>query len=103
MPVLFGHTQDALLIHRLHLLLLIDLVLAQQLVFKNCAAYKPINASNYDMNPLSSNPLGYYSMVLPYSDGNKVTPCVTVSGIPSTAYIEIKVHISIYKHTYVCI
>jgi len=66
-------------------------VSGQQLTFKNCFAYKPINASNYDMNPSSQNPLGYYSNVLPYSDGNKVTPCVEVSGIPSTAYVEIKV------------
>lgn len=65
--------------------------LAQQLTFKNCAAYKPINASNYDKNPSSANPFGYFSQTLPYMDGQKTTPCVEVTGIPDSAYIEIKV------------
>ena len=64
---------------------------AQQLIFEKCSTYKPINASDYDMHSSSPNPLGYYSSSLPYMDGQKVTPCVEVTGIPSTAYIEIKV------------
>ena len=66
-------------------------VSGQQLDFNNCKSYTQINASNYDRNSSSSNPLGYYASTLPYMDGKKVTPCVSVAGIPSTAYIEIKV------------
>ncbi|XP_065067338.1 uncharacterized protein LOC135692921 [Rhopilema esculentum] len=76
----------------LKIIFLTVVINGQQLSFKNCVAYNAINESNYSRDPTSSNPLGYFSGVLPYTDGQtqKVTPCVEVKGIPSTAYVEIK-------------